>query len=111
MTLAPSQFAVYLIQILLPLYDNGNRRIPQRLFTEAAAVLSERFGGLTAYTRAPAEGLWRRHGKQTARDDIVIYEVMSRNLERGWWRKYRGALEDRFRQEQIVIRAQQCHEL
>jgi hypothetical protein len=67
--------------------------------------MTERFGGLTAHTRAPAEGLWKDDAASTTRDDIVIYEVMAEELDEAWWREYRGTLEKRFRQEQVVVRA------
>jgi hypothetical protein len=97
---------MYLIQILLPLYDNDSRRIPRTRFEQTAFELSERFGGLTAYTRAPAAGLWKKSRKQVDRDDIVIYEVMSPRMQRVWWRTYRRTLEKRFRQKEVIIRAQ-----
>jgi hypothetical protein len=71
-----------------------------------ATELTERFGGCTAYTRAPAEGLWRAKRVGTVRDDIVVYEVMTADMDPAWWAAYRGALETRFRQQQVVIRAQ-----
>ena len=97
---------MYLIQILLPLYDNSGAPLPHELFGTVRGELARAFGGLTAFTRAPAEGLWRDEG-ETRRDDIVIFEVMTERLDEGWWRSYRGELERRFRQEMIVIRAQE----
>ena len=97
---------MHLIQVLLPLYDNNGRPLPKELFRTVAAELTDRFGGLTAYTRAPAEGRWKDGPATTARDDIVIYEVMADRLDRDWWRQYRTDLEGRFRQEQIIVRAQ-----
>ena len=97
---------MHLIQVLLPLYDNDGRPLPKDLFRTVAAELAERFGGLTAFTRAPAEGLWKEDRATTVRDDIVIYEVLADRLERAWWRDYRAALETRFRQEQVIVRAQ-----
>jgi hypothetical protein len=41
----------------------------------------------------------------------VIYEVMTGKLEKRWWRGYRLALEARFRQEEVVIRAQEIQRL
>jgi hypothetical protein len=38
---------------------------------------------------------------------LVIYEVMVETLEQGWWAQYRGALELRFQQDTVVVRAQQ----
>lgn len=96
---------MYQIQLLLPLYDNDNRPQPRTLFGEVRQELVARFNGLTAYSRAPADGLWLEDGEQTVRDDLVIYEVMAPELDRAWWRAYRHQLESRFRQEQIMIRA------
>jgi len=97
---------MHLIQVLLPLYDNDGKPLSKDLFRAVAAELTERFGGLTAYTRAPAEGRWKEGEDTTARDDIVIYEVMADRVDRAWWRQYRIGLEARFRQEQVVVRAQ-----
>ena len=97
---------MYLVQILLPLTDAQGRPQPGESFRLAGAELSERFGGLTAFTRAPAEGLWTGEGNKTTRDEIVIFEVMAEEIDRDWWRAYRQTLERRFRQEVVVIRAQ-----
>lgn len=97
---------MYLVQVLLPLYDNASRRIPRRTFEETAEVLTRRFGGLTAYTRAPVEGRWRQRGRRVRHDDLVIYEVMAGRLDRAWWRRERARLEKAFGQEVVVIRAQ-----
>jgi hypothetical protein len=96
---------MYLIQIFLPLRDNRGRPITQRNFERLAKDLGRRFGGMTAYTRAPATGLWKRSsGGRAKHDDVVIYEVMAARLERRWWKRQRVALQATFRQEQILIR-------
>ena len=48
-----------LVQILLPLYGREGRRIPRAIFSRTAEELSARFGGMTAYRPAPAEGFWQ----------------------------------------------------
>jgi hypothetical protein len=68
--------------------------------------LVERFGGLTAFTRSPAEGLWKTDADEPNRDAIVVFEVMCDELDPLWWAEYRRELEKRFRQEQLVIRTQ-----
>ncbi len=98
---------MYLIQILLPLYDNDGEAQPPELLQAVSRELSSEFGGLTAFTRAPAEGHWYGDGDTTTRDDIVIFEVMSEGVDRRFWRAYRADLEARFRQEVVVIRVQQ----
>lgn len=39
------------------------------------------------------------------RDQIVVAEVMTENLDQLWWRVYRHELECVFGQQEIVIRA------
>jgi hypothetical protein len=96
---------MYLIQILLPLFDNDGNHFDASLYADVRRELSGRFGGLTAFSRAPAEGLWQDDG-QTKHDDIIVMEVMAEGVDTEWWRAYRKSLEARFRQNVIVIRAQ-----
>ena len=96
---------MHLVQILLPLYDNEGRPFPPADYGSLRTELAARFGGLTAFTRAPAEGLWSEGGAGTQRDDIVVFEVMTPELDRSWWNAYRRELELRFRQDAIVVRA------
>jgi hypothetical protein len=103
---------MYLVQILLPLFDNEGAALPQLEFRRVTSELSHRFGGLTAFTRAPAEGSWKeRDDAHPTHDDIVVFEVMTEKLDRAWWAAYREDLERRFRQEEIVIRAQTIEQL
>src|SRR6476661_1828081 len=96
---------MHLVQLMLPLYDNDGRAIDAQLFRKVKEELLERFGGVTAFTRAPAQGLWD-DGQGVRRDDVLLYEVMVESLDRAWWGKYRRELEAKFRQEEVVIRAQ-----
>ncbi len=96
---------MYLIQILLPLYDNEGQRFARADFARVQVELTERSGGVTAYLRSPARGAWKEEDGEVARDDIVIFEVMVEQLDRGWWDRYREQLEQRFRQEEVVVRA------
>jgi hypothetical protein len=93
-----------LVQILLPLADNNGRRFGPDAYGRVRAELAERFGGITSFTRAPAEGVWKEGG-HTNRDDIVVFEVMCRDIDHAWWERYRADLERRFDQEAIVVRA------
>lgn len=102
---------MHLVQILLPLYDNAGAPLARSLFADVRAELVERFGGVTAYTRAPARGLWKDDGAGVQRDEVVLYEVMADDLDRAWWARYRDALERRFAQEEVVVRAQAIERL
>lgn len=95
---------MYLVQILLPLYDNERKLFPQPEYERIRDELTERFGGLTTYVQSPAKGLWRETGAETVHDDIVIYEVMTELLDRAWWQEYRQDLSVRFRQELLIVR-------
>jgi hypothetical protein len=103
-------FMPYVVQIFLPLYDNSGRKFEASDYADVSVQLTEKFGGLTAYSRAPAEGHWEQNGTVT-RDDIVVFEVMTDALDRAWWNAFRRELESRFRQDSIVARAQQCEAL
>jgi hypothetical protein len=96
-----------LVQIFLPLYDNRGRRFPAALYARERERLVERFGGLTAHMRSPAHGLWRdRAAGRTQRDDIIIFEVMVRRVDRKWWSEYRYKAQKRFKQKELLVRAQ-----
>ena len=99
-----------LVQILLPLYDNEGVALPRQLFARVRDELTEKFGGLTAFTRAPAEGAWRPEGETGGaagirHDEVILFEVLAPSLERDWWADYRKTLEKRFRQDTVLIRA------
>ncbi len=98
---------MHLVQILLPMHDNAQEAFPAEGYERVRKELTERFGGLTVYIRAPAEGLWRQNENHTSMDDIVIFEVMANELDTDWWRDYRQDLEARFRQNLVLVRAQQ----
>ena len=103
--------AMYLVQLLLPLYDNANVRFPRETFDHVRQELTDRFGGVTAFLRSPGEGFWRIAENAINRDDVVIFEVMADQLDRPWWARYREDLERRFRQIELVIRASSIERL
>lgn len=96
---------MHLIQILLPTHNHQGRPYAQDLFNEVRTDLANHFGGVTAYLRAPAVGLWE-DGGELINEEIVIFEVMVDRLEREFWRLYRLELQHTFEQDVIVVRAQ-----
>jgi hypothetical protein len=101
---------MHLIEIFLPVSDNDGKRFDRALFTRVGKELSDRFGGMTAFSRAPADGV-TKDGDTKVHDDIIIMEVMSDALDRQWWGTYRRELEVRFRQDAILIRASETERL
>ena len=100
------QKSMHLIQILLPLTDNDGHALPEELYEKVAFDLTHHFGGVTAYTRAPADGRWQEGALDVSSDKVVVFEVMVSSIEETWWRDYRQSLETAFRQKQVIVRAQ-----
>ncbi|GLS28426.1 hypothetical protein SAMN04488498_1157 [Mesorhizobium albiziae] len=94
---------MHLLQILLPLQDNTGRRFKQKDFEHLKEELAAEHGGVTAYLQSPAEGLWNQAGA-TDRDDVVIFEVMTEEIDLSRWRQRRADLERRFRQDKVIVR-------
>ncbi|TIP01056.1 MAG: hypothetical protein E5X72_27040 [Mesorhizobium sp.] len=92
-----------LVQILLPCMDNSGQPFAKEDFESVKEELAGRFEGVTAYLQAPADGLWRKGGEANA-DKIVIFEVMTDEIDLAEWRDRRTALERQFRQEKVIIR-------
>ena len=101
---------MHMIEILLPLRDNEGRPFDGALYAKVREELVAQYGGLTAFTRSPAEGLWAE-GDKHSRDEIVVLEVMTERLDRWWWQDYRAKLEKRFAQDEIFVRASEVERL
>jgi hypothetical protein len=95
---------MFLVQLLLPLYDNAGTPLPHELFAHLRNELTERYGGVTAFFRSPAQGTWKEEGDDV-NDEIVMCEVMVEELDRVWWAAYRKILEARFAQRELIVRA------
>jgi hypothetical protein len=90
----------YLVEIFLPLADKTGVTFPTERFSQVMEELKRKFGGVTVYDRSPAKGK-----TVTSSDDIVIFEVMTDDLERAWWSSCRARLEAKFAQDEVLIRA------
>lgn len=96
----------HLVQILLPTQMRDGAPVPHEQFGRVRVELTERFGGVTAYTRSPATGLWKREeDDHIERDQLIMVEVVVEVLDREWWAGYREELERRFGQEEVHARA------
>jgi hypothetical protein len=95
----------HLIQILLPTHACDGMPFPIEMFARVRIELTEQFGGVTAYTRSPATGLWKREDEKIERDQVIMVEVVVDEFDREWWIAYREQLEQRFGQEEVLARA------
>jgi hypothetical protein len=95
----------HLVQILLPLRKRDGSDVPAALFAEVRGELTQRFGGVTAYSRSPATGLWKNTEAEVEREQVIMVEVVVDNFDRHWWTQYRDRLAQRFDQEEIHARA------
>ena len=95
---------MHLVQILLPVFGNTGSRFDDGMLAAVRQELTDRFGGVTAYLRSPASGAWQRDDGSVDRDQMVMVEVMTDDLDPAWWAQYRAGLEARFQQDVIVVR-------
>jgi hypothetical protein len=93
-----------LVQIVLPLTDNDGRRFADAVLRGIQEELCDRFGGVTAYNRAPAEGVWQGGGTRQ-KEDVITVEVMADEIDRDWWSDFRKRTENLLGQDELVVRA------
>lgn len=93
---------MYLIQLLLPVNDNAKRKFPVDHFNSVRMELTRQFGGVTAFVRAPAKGLWVEDEEVTG-DDVVMFEIITDKLDKVWWRAYRIRLQQLFKQKEVLV--------
>lgn len=103
---------MYQVQLLLPLYDNNKEPFSRSDFELVRDELMEKFGGVTAFVHSPAEGLWKEEeGGPVSSDDVVKFEVLTDFIEHDWWAQYRRLLEQRFKQDEVVVLATKIEKL
>ena len=96
--------ASHLIQLLLPVADNNASPYPEAVLEGVKEALVEKFGGVTAFSRSPAQGVWAPAAAQEQHDDVVIVEVMADSVDDSWWAQLRKRLEQQLNQQEIVLR-------
>ena len=92
-----------LVQLFLPLRDPAGQPFPTAAFARVRCELVERFGGVTAFQRSPAVGLWQDDEGEVQRDEVLLFEVFCEEPDRDWWRAYRAKLAERFEQDEILV--------
>jgi hypothetical protein len=102
---------MHMIHLLLPLHDNNRRQFEPQQFQIVRRELTERFGGVTAFLRSPAVGLWKEDDETVSRDEVVMFEILSDRFDEHWWQEYRRKLEADFKQDEILIWAVEVKKL
>jgi len=91
------------VELFLPVAED-QQGTGRTLVEELKRRLTEQYGGVTAYARAPAEGLWAERGA-ISEDRIVVLEVMVDEPDLDGWAELKRELEARLGQKDILVRA------
>jgi len=94
---------MHLIRLLLPRHDNHKNYFPAEYFGRVRQHLTDRFGGVTAFVRSPAVGVWKENDDEVNRDEVIMFEVLTEQLDTKWWAEYRKELEKQFSQDEVLI--------
>jgi hypothetical protein len=95
----------HIVEVFLPLADNKGIPFAPELFEQVRDELLERFGGVTFFSRNPAEGLWEDSGDSVSQDQVITAEVMVDEIDRSWWTGFRERLEKLLDQEEVLVRS------
>jgi inorganic pyrophosphatase len=92
-----------LFQLLVPQYRKNGKKFPDQYYTALNKELIGKFGGLTVYSRGPAEGFWKKNEAKTIQEAMLVYEVMADEVDKDFWHKIKGSLAKKFDQEELVL--------
>lgn len=98
---------VFVVELFLPLETSAGKPVSPVTFERIKSELTDRFGGVTAFLRAPADGAWKPAEGSVVHDQVVIFEVMVSDVDTAWWHRYRKSLEFELEQERILARLYQ----
>jgi inorganic pyrophosphatase len=92
-----------LIHFPLPLYKQDGKKFPSNYYTTLHQKLVKKFGGLTVYSRSPAEGFWQADDKKVIKEDMLVHEVMASEVDELFWQKLKSSLMKKFEQQDVII--------
>lgn len=90
--------------MLLPVARGAHGNASATTLRDVTRELGHTFGGLTAYSRAPAQGRWRHDGGGEERDDLVVVEGMVERVEPESWSSFRSRWAAGLGQDELVVR-------
>ena len=92
------------MQILIPLVTGDGKQLEKEWFEGLLKELTDRFGGATSFIQSPGQGHWDS-GKDIEKDSVALIEVMTEDLDEGYWDELKTRLEKELSQSEIMIRA------
>lgn len=98
---------MFVVELFLPLQTSDGEPVPATTFDRIKSELTDRFGGVTAFLRSPADGAWKPSKGSVVHDQVAIFEVMVNDVDTAWWHDYRRSLEVELQQERILARLYQ----
>jgi hypothetical protein len=66
---------------------------------------------VTTFLRSPAVGLWKEAEDELTHDEVVMFEVISSELDINWWAGYRIELQKKFSQDELLVWASKITKL
>jgi inorganic pyrophosphatase len=90
------------IELFIPVYTKNGKPFPKKHYTNLHQKLTEKFGGLTMYSRVPVTGFWKENSKTTLKEDIIVYEVLAAEIDDKFWTKLKAWVLKAFNQEEII---------
>lgn len=95
---------MYLMQIFVPYGNSADGALREEPYMNLKQELTDRFGGVTVYSRAPVKGIWKPAPGQQEADDMIIYEVLLGKPDMSYWSSLKSRLEYIFQQQEILMR-------
>ena len=80
------------MHLVVPFRDNSGRPFAAEKICRGPANSHRAVRRPDGFPRSPAQGT-TTGGGETVHDEIVVFEVMTENAGRGWWRNHRIQLE------------------
>jgi len=90
------------LELFLPASNNEGSSFPDSNYSELEKELTERFGGVTIYSRGAVEGKWKNETTSTS-EPMVVYEVLLAEFEETYWTTLKRRLEKKFSQKEIMV--------
>ncbi|MFI5452940.1 inorganic diphosphatase [Pedobacter sp. UC225_61] len=91
------------IELFIPVYSKKGKSFPKKYYSSLHQKLTDKFGGLTMYSRVPVTGFWKENSSATLKEDIIVYEVLASEIDEKFWDKLKKWALKTFNQDEIMI--------